>query len=170
MAQLADRASSIGLDYLVLKPYVHNVYMDQPGYQDIDYTKNIYADTISSLKDRFSSSSFSIVSRDNALNKLLGQEERYTTCYSTPSLWFYVSGNGEVYACGAHVGNKDFLLGNVLNSSIEEIWASDSRRNCLNHVINELDLNSCRRTCRMDEPNKYLFAIKHNQLPHINFI
>lgn len=170
MVELADRASSIGLDYLVLKPYVHNVYMNQPGYQDIDYTKNVYRETISILKERFASSSFSIISRDNALTKLLGQEARYTTCYSTPSLWFYVSGNGDVYACGAHVGNENFLLGNIFNSTIENIWASDSRKNCLDHVLNHLDLNSCRRTCRMDESNKYLFDLKHDQIAHLNFI
>ncbi len=170
MGELADRACSIGLDYLVLKPYVHNVYMNQPGYQDIDYTKNVYSEVIAKLKDRFATSSFSIVSRENALNKLLGEEVRYSTCYSTPSLWFYLSGNGDVYACGAHVGNQNFLLGNIMESSIENIWASDNRKSCLDHVLNKLDLSSCRRTCRMDEANKYLYALKHNQIAHLNFI
>lgn len=170
MVELADRASSIGLDYLVLKPYVHNVYMNQPGYHDIDYTRSVYAETISMLKDRFASSSFSIVSRENALSKLLGEEVRYSTCYSTPSLWFYVSGNGDVYACGAHVGNKNFLLGNILESPIENIWVSDKRKSCLDHVLNDLDLSSCRRTCRMDESNKYLHALKHHEISHLNFI
>ena len=36
---LATRAEETGLDYLVLKPYVHNVYMNQPGYKDLDYTR-----------------------------------------------------------------------------------------------------------------------------------
>ena len=36
---LATRAEETGLDYLVLKPYVHNVYMNQPGYKDPDYTR-----------------------------------------------------------------------------------------------------------------------------------
>lgn len=170
LRDLAARAKDTGLDYVVLKPYVHNVYMKQEGYQGIDYTKSQYLEELNKLKDEFDDSSFSVVSRLNALNKLVGNEERYHKCWSTPSLWFYISGNADVYACGAHVGKEEFRLGNINSNSIEEIWKSDYRKNCLNYVQNDLDLNTCRRTCRMDEPNKYLYALMEGDIRHKNFI
>jgi radical SAM protein with 4Fe4S-binding SPASM domain len=167
---LASRAVNAGLDYLVLKPYVHNVYMEQPGYIDIDYTQKSYKETISKIKDKYESDLFKVVSRENALSKLLGETERYQKCWSTPALWFYISGDGSVYACGAHVGNPNFLLGNINDELIENIWRSDKRKNCLYFVQEELDLNDCRRTCRMDEVNAYLSKVIDAKPDHVNFI
>ena len=58
------------------------------------------------------------------MTKLVSESERYKTCWSTPALWFYVSGNGDVYACGAHVGNPNFYIGNIDSESLETIWKS----------------------------------------------
>ena len=90
--ELARRTKDTGLDYLVLKPYVHNIYMNQPGYSDIDYTNKLYNDTINSLKQQFDDSNFTVIARLNALSKLNGDVDRYSKCWSTPSLWFYISG------------------------------------------------------------------------------
>ena len=168
--ELIERSKAVGLDYVVLKPYVHNVYMNQPGYRDIDYTQKLYKDTISNLKEKYDTEFFTVVSRFNALEKLIGGQERYSKCWSTPALWFYVSGNGDVYACGAHVGNENFLLGNINQSSINDIWVSSARKKCLEYVQDELNLDSCRRTCRMDETNKYLSNLFEGDLEHVNFI
>ena len=108
------------------------------------------------LKQKYDGDEFHVVARTNALRKLVTEEESYSTCLSTPSLWFYVSGNGDVYACGAHVGNPNFLLGNIYEDAIESIWKSDDRRSCLTFVKEELDLAVCRNNCRMDEANRYL--------------
>lgn len=170
LTELAKRSADAGADYLVLKPYVHNVYMNQPGYIDIDYTEKTYKETIEEIKSECETDNFKIISRDNALSKLLGEKIRYKTCWSTPALWFYISGDGSVYACGAHVGNPNFLLGNINTESIETIWRSDNRKNCLNYVQEELDLNDCRRTCRMDEVNAYLSQVIDERPNHVNFI
>jgi len=170
LRELAKRCRDTGLAYLVLKPYVHNVYMEQEGYRDIDYTCKIYEETIDNLQSEFNCESFEVVARKNALLKLSTGESRYNTCWSTPALWFYISGNGDVYACGAHVGNENFLLGNIKNQSMKEIWKSDNRKNCLTFVQEKLDLDSCRRTCRMDEVNKYLWDLKDGRVDHVDFI
>lgn len=170
LPELASRASDNGVDYLVIKPYVHNVYMEQEGYQGIDYTQREYNDTIDMLKSTYDTDHFKVIARKNALTKLVGNSERYKTCWSTPALWFYVSGNGDVYACGAHVGNPHFFLGNIENESIETIWKSDNRKKCLDHVQDELDLSTCRRTCRMDEVNNYLSKVIDTPPEHLNFI
>jgi radical SAM protein with 4Fe4S-binding SPASM domain len=153
---LVMRARSVGLDYVVLKPYVHNVYMLQEGYSHLDYTAKEYSETLSALKQKYDDDVFHVVARTNALMKLVVEQDSYSTCLSTPALWFYVSGNGDVYACGAHVGNSNFLLGNIHEDTIESIWMSDDRRNCWSFVQEELDLAVCRNNCRMDEANRYL--------------
>ena len=168
--ELANRASSSGADYLVLKPYVHNVYMNQPGYSNIDYTRKEYHETLLKLQSKWDNADFKVIARANSLEKLSSDVERYKTCWSTPALWFYVSGDGSVYSCGAHVGNENFYLGNVKTEDIDQIWRSENRCNCLNYVQDELNLESCRRTCRMDEVNKYLDTIMNNKVDHVNFI
>jgi len=170
LSALASRASDTGLDYLVLKPYVHNIYMNQAGYSDIDYAKKEYKNAIETLKKDFDTDNFKVISRTNALNKLTGSVERYSTCWSTPALWFYISGDGSVYSCGAHVGSPNFYLGNINGANIADIWQSDQRKNCLDYVQDELNLESCRRTCRMDEVNKYLSEVIECRPPHVNFI
>lgn len=168
--ELASRAAGEGLDYLVLKPYVHNVYMEQEGYGSLDYAAGSYIETIEKLKSKYDGEKFKVVARFNALNKLIGKQERYKTCWSTPALWFYVSGDGSAYSCGAHVGNPEFYLGNIKEDSIENIWTSDKRKECLDYVQNDLDLSVCRRTCRMDEANAYLYSLIEGQVDHVNFI
>ena len=168
--ELAKRSRDTGLNYIVLKPYVHNVYMKQEGYNDIDYTEKQYKNTLAELRSKYETSDFTVVARDNALAKLVGEQERYTTCWSTPALWFYISGDGSVYGCGAHVGNPNFLLGNIKESPMSDIWESKSRQKCLDYVQDDLDLSSCRRTCRMDEVNAYLSRLINNETDHVNFI
>ena len=91
LSELASRASDNGVDYLVIKPYVHNVYMEQEGYQGIDYTQKQYNETIAMLKTTYETDKFKVIARTNALTKLVGESERYKTCWSTPALWFYIS-------------------------------------------------------------------------------
>ena len=168
LGDLAARARDTGLDYLVLKPYVHNVYMLQEGYNQLDYTETVYRETVVGLKEKYDDANFHVVARTNALQKLIHQEDSYATCLSTPALWFYVSGTGDVYACGAHVGNPNFLLGNIYEDAIESIWKSDDRRNCLSFVQEELDLAVCRNNCRMDEANRYLDQLVEAPVLHKN--
>ena len=170
--ELCERAIDHGVDYVVLKPYVHNVYMKQEGYKDsLDYSSALYRDTVQSLSEKYKNAKdFNFVSRFNALDKLRGEVERYKTCWSTPALWFYISCDGSVYGCGAHVGNENFKLGNIKEESIENIWKSPERKKCLEYVQTKLDLNDCRRTCRMDEPNRYLYDIIEGNVLHKNFI
>ena len=69
LPELASRASDNGVDYLVIKPYVHNVYMEQEGYRGIDYTQKQYNETISMLKSTFETDNFKVIARTNALTK-----------------------------------------------------------------------------------------------------
>ena len=53
--------------------------MKQEGYEEIDYTSKLYRDHIQG-KANHETENFKIISRENALSKLIGEVERYTTC------------------------------------------------------------------------------------------
>jgi radical SAM protein with 4Fe4S-binding SPASM domain len=93
----------------------------------------------------------------------------YEKCYATPFFWGYIMADGSVYSCSAFLGNENFNLGNINTQTFKEIWQGDKRKQNINYVKNELDISSCRKNCRMDEVNRYLWALKHPNA-HVNFI
>ena len=62
------------------------------------------------------------------------------------------------------------VYGNITNNTFQQIWQGEKRKNNFHYVLNELDISECRINCRMDEANRYLYKLKNNSIPHINFI
>jgi len=67
------------------------------------------------------------------------------------------------------LGNENFNLGNINDSSFSVIWEGEGRKHNFLHVRDELSIENCRKNCRMDEVNRYLWELKHPS-PHVNFI
>lgn len=163
---LARRMRDIGADYLVVKPYTQSLYGVSRKYNGLRYDDMMY------LKDKLdviSTDSFNVVFRANTMKKLNEEKQPYGKCYSTPVFWTYIMADGAVYACGAYLGNDKFLLGNINDNTFSEIWEGDKRKNNFMHVKDELDITKCRRNCRMDEVNRYLWDL-NNPTSHVNFI
>ncbi len=163
---LAQRLKDIGADYLVIKPYTQSLYGISHVYEGLRYDDMMY---LKSELDRVSSSSFKVVFRDNTMIKLKEEKQPYDKCYSTPAFWGYIMADGSVYSCGAYLGNENFNLGNINDSSFSEIWEGEGRKHNFLHVRDELSIENCRKNCRMDEVNRYLWELKHPS-PHVNFI
>ncbi|MBT3471848.1 MAG: radical SAM protein, partial [Gammaproteobacteria bacterium] len=66
-------------------------------------------------------------------------------------------------------GDERFCIGNINKSSFQEIWEGEKRSSQLQFMLNELNISECRKNCRMDEVNRYLWALKHPS-SHVNFI
>ena len=163
---LAKRLRDIGADYLVIKPYTQSLYGISHTYDGLRYDDMMY---LKEELDSISTDSFEVVFRANTMKKLNETVQPYDKCYSTPTFWGYVMADGAVYSCGAHLSNEHFKLGNINESSFSEIWEGEGRKHNYYHVKNDLCIKDCRKNCRMDEVNRYLWELKHPS-PHVNFI
>jgi len=146
--ELAKMAKNIGMDYLVIKPYSQHPSSDAP-YGDIDY---------SSWTERVEIDGFPIIYRTNTADNA---ERAYDKCYALP-FWAYLDSGGGLWSCSAHLGNKAFYYGNIKKQPFSDmVW-----------TINKPtpDCTECRKMCRMDACNRYLWALKEEPPKHVNFI
>ena len=163
---LAKTMKEIGCDYLVIKPYSQHKTSITREYENIHY------EGISDLEkelDLLNSDKFSVVFRSNTINKLTETDSYYTKCYSTPNFWAYIMADGSVFGCSAYLLDDKFCYGNINQNTFKEIWEGEKRKRNIDFVKNELDIKDCRKNCRMDEVNRYLWDLKHPP-EHYNFI
>lgn len=162
--RLAKLCKEIGLDYVVFKPYSQHPLSETRQYEQVDYqTQIVVSDSVKSLE----SDTFKVVVRTATMARAT-EERGYQKCLALP-FWTYIDAGGNVWGCSAFLGDERFLYGNIYDQSFANIWASEQRRRSLEFVANELDICSCRSTCRMDKINQFLDALE-NPPPHVNFI
>jgi radical SAM protein with 4Fe4S-binding SPASM domain len=163
MRELAGLCIDAGVDYLVLKPYSQGTFSIVQR-TDIDYAQ--MRSELESVKG-LSTKTFTVIYRHNAIQEEIGKKHAYDICRATPNFWVYAMGNGDIFSCSAHLLDKRFCIGNINNSTFQEIWEGEKRRENW-ELMQTFDIKQCRLNCRMNGSNKYLHAIKTTQ--HINFI
>jgi len=162
---LAKKARSIGMDYLVVKPYSQHPLSKTIKFKDIKYDK--YLDLASKLKS-INTGNFNVVFRMHTMQKWDRQERNYKHCLALP-FWAYIDAGGSVWACSMYLTKSKFCLGNIYKNSFKEIWESAKRDNLTRWAAKELNTSKCRVNCRMDEVNRYLWELTHPS-EHVNFI
>jgi radical SAM protein with 4Fe4S-binding SPASM domain len=163
--QLAVICKNIGLDYLVIKPYSHHPLSRTTSYKSIDYDQ--YLNLSDDLKT-VNTDEFKVIFRINAMQKTSSAKRRFRHCLALP-FWTYIDAEGYLWGCSNFLGDENFRLGSIYESSFEEIWLGPKRQLLLGWVENQLDICKCRTNCRMDEVNSYLWDLK-NPPAHVNFI
>ena len=158
----------IGLDYLVVKPYSQHLFSETHIYEEIDYSNYLsMADVLGPLN----TDSFHVVFRDNTMQKYTeNTSNRYARCSATPFFWAYIMADGSVCGCSAYLLDKRFMYGNINDQTFQSVWEGTGREASFHYVRNELDIEGCRRNCRMDEVNRYLFNLTEGRIEHVNFI
>ncbi|MCK4917201.1 MAG: radical SAM protein [Candidatus Omnitrophica bacterium] len=152
----------IGVDYLAIKPFSSHP-MSKLSI-DFDY------DEYSCLADQlhsYSNKDFKVIFRGRTMKKLK-EIKLYEHCLGI-SFFANIDACGDVYPCHAFVGNDKFRYGNIYKSFFSEIWQSSQRKDLLAWMSSEFNTVNCRKACRLDEINRYLWELKHPS-PHINFI
>jgi MoaA/NifB/PqqE/SkfB family radical SAM enzyme len=162
---LAKKAQEIGADYLVIKSYSQHLKSLTEEYRDFKYSDYLH---IKDDLDKISGGGFNVVFRSNAMIKLEDEKRRYERCLALP-FWSYIDAGGGVWGCSAYLGDERFLFGSIMESTFEEIWKGEKRKKLMEYVAQELDTCECRKNCRMDEVNRYLWELKNPSL-HVNFI
>lgn len=163
---LAQKMAEAGIDYLVIKPYTQSLYGTSRKYEGLTYQSMM--DLEVELK-QYETETFKVIFRASTMKKLEETEQPYKKCYATPFYWGYIMADGSVYSCSAFLGNENFKLGNINTQTFQEVWESEERKKNLNYVKNDLDISMCRKNCRMDNVNRYLWDLK-NPNAHVNFI
>jgi len=165
--ELAIILKDIGLDYLVLKPYSQH----PKSKNRLDSGKN-YADyqDIGDKLLKLNDNNFKVISRSRAIQKLeQAREDRpYGNCLALP-FWAYISSQGDVCACSSFLGDKRYVYGNIYKEDIRNIYNGLRRKRIISYFARKFDCGKCRKACRMDEVNRYLWELKHPGA-HINFI
>ena len=164
IAVLAEKLKSIGVDCLVVKPYSHQPLSETEIYKDIsygDYSK------LSQDLEKIADDNFEIVFRSHTMEKY-SQDRSYHFCGAVPFAWAYIMGDGSVYSCSVYLLDEKFYLGNINEQSFKEIWEGERRKRHW-EFMREFNPKNCRKNCRMDEVNKYLWGVS-NAPYNVNFI
>ncbi|CCO23450.1 radical SAM protein [Maridesulfovibrio hydrothermalis] len=162
---LALLCREIGLDYLVIKPYSHQPQSKSRKYKDIVYDgyKEL-AEKVESL----STDSFNVIFRLNTMKAWNEKKHEYDRCFGLP-FWSHIDARGDVWGCGVHLQDDNFLYGNIFAQTFEEIWTGEKRMKSLEWCAENLNPHNCRVNCRMDKINSYLWELR-NPGAHVNFI
>ena len=159
---LARRLKDLGVDYFSVKPYSqhplsnHHLTVDYDMYLQLDEQLNELA-----------ADSFKVIYRARSMAKV-SREKPYRKCYGTNFLSF-ISASGDVWECNVFAGDERFLVGNVQQEGLEDIWRGEKRQAVRRFIEEDMDIDECRDICRMDECNCCLWRLK-NPLGHDDFI
>ena len=159
-------AKHCGLDYLVIKPYSQHLKSITHLYEGIKYGD---ATNMALELAKHNDKDFEVVTRYISMQNHDSEERGYSTCYSTPFLWAYIMSTGDVYGCSAYLLDPQFRYGNIREAGFKTVWTGNARAKSINFMENSLDISKCRKNCRMNKINRYLWDIK-NPNPHKNFI
>lgn len=162
---LAARARDAGADYLVVKSYSQHGHSVTRRYEDFDCTPHL---DLPERLARFSTDRFKVIVRIHAMRKLQDEDRGYNRCLALP-FWAYVDSGGGVWGCSAHLGDDRFRYGSLDEQTFAEIWRGEKRRRSTEWMAREFDPRDCRRNCRMDEVNRYLWELRHPPA-HVNFV
>ncbi len=161
---LAELLKDIGVDYLTIKPYSQHPLSG--SHIGSVFKCGAYASLSKKLQE-MEGRDFKIFFRSDTMTRL-NKSKDYRRCLGLP-FWAYIDANGDVYACSAFLGKKEFVYGNIYEKKFADIMNSKRRKDILNNMGVKLDVNTCRQVCRLDKINSYLWELK-NPNPHVNFI
>lgn len=152
----------IGFDYFTVKPF--SQHPQSKAKLQVDYSES---EEIGRKLKELETDKFKIYFRSRSIENL-GMKKPYDKCNGV-NFMTYMDAAGDVFPCIVFMGNKDFVYGNINDNDFDEIWESERARKIRNMFDDKFIHAHCRKNCRLDEMNKYLFELKHPG-SHVNFI
>ncbi len=150
-----------GADNIQIKPYSH--HPSSKNNYSVDYSKLEWIEEeLKKLEDE----KFQVQFRKQTMKRI--EEGRdYRECYGLP-FFALIDARGNVIPCNLFYNTPEFTYGNLNEKSFSEIWESEQRKKII-EKIKQRGIDVCRKGCRLDPVNNYLFRLK-NPHPHDNFI
>jgi MoaA/NifB/PqqE/SkfB family radical SAM enzyme len=154
-----------GIDYLAIKPFVQ-----QSSQQCYQLARPLDPEMVGALLHEAESratADSAVMARKTAFAEY--GKRGYHHCYGT-SYISVLNSAGDLATCLPYWDRKEFVFGNIHESSFKEIWSSERRRHICHYLATELDAKSCPPNCRPHAINEFLWEIKHPSVNHLNFI
>ena len=161
VVKFAEIIKETGADNIQIKPY--SQHPDSINKFVINYEDYAYLEP---EIEKFNSENFTVFFRKQTM-KRAGQEIAYPKCYGL-SFFSIIDSKGNVIPCHLFLENPEFIYGNLYEKSFSEIWQGEKRKQVLEKIM-QRGIKNCKKTCRADAFNQYLYRIK-NPEPHDNFI
>lgn len=161
---IAALTRKIGLNYLIIKPYSQHPFSKNRLGLTLDYKDFL---KLEQEMVRFSTAKFKVIFRSHTMHKL-AERKPYKRCLGMHFI-AHLACTGDLYGCSTFLGNKSFCYGNIYKQSFEQIWKGIKRQKIAKRMSDSFDARSCRKACRLDEINRYLWELK-NPPAHVNFI
>lgn len=165
LPSLCRSAAIHELDYIVIKPY-------NPNSLSLNNKKGCFVIPQEIVNDclQYANKKTEVIVRNRSVNSL-SSDFSYPKCSAVPYFWFYINSKAEVIACPNHMTDNRFNLGNMNNQTIKDIWYSytTNKREELKQIMRSFDVSHCRKACRMDAINEWLWKINRND-NHKSFI
>ncbi|MFA5356960.1 MAG: radical SAM protein [Candidatus Omnitrophota bacterium] len=154
----------MGVDYMIVKPYSRHPMSGHKGCRGFEDRELL---SLEEKLSKYSKRDFQIIFRRRAMERS-DRQKPYKRCLGLPFVT-YISAEGDIYPCSRFLGDKRFILGNILVDSFHGIWEGRRRKKVMRLFGAKWDIKSCRLNCRLDEINQYLWELK-NPPAHVNFI
>ena len=162
VVKLAKMIREIGFDYFTVKPF--SQHPSSKAKLTVDYSE---AEEIRREVCQYETDEFKIYFRSKAIENL-NIEKQYTSCEGVHFM-AYMDAEGDVFPCIVFMGREEFVYGNIHENSFLDIWESERAIRIRNMFDDVFIHKYCRKTCRLDEINKYLYALQYPD-GHVNFI
>lgn len=162
VVRLGEMMREIGLDYFTVKPF--SQHPKSKAKLQVDYSES---QAIEAELKMLENEQFKIYFRQQSIDNL-SQEKPYDVCNGL-SFMTYMDAQGNVFPCIVFMGEEKYRYGNIHDKSFAELWESDQAIALRQVFQGDFLKRNCRKTCRLDEINKYLHELRHPG-DHANFI
>lgn len=159
--------SSIGVDYLSIKPY--SLHPQMLNKKDVSYTAEALKD-IRTMADKVNGKNgMSVIFRDDSAEKYMEKAKGFSHCRALP-FWGYISSKGDFYTCSVFIGDDRFKAGNIYEQDMKDIIFGDKRKKSIAYGAKDLIIaKECRLNCRMARANEFLEFLDAKPA-HVNFV
>lgn len=163
LEKLVHKVKNIGVDYFVIKHF----YKHEKNEFSIDesFPNEEVMNSLVELSIKYNDKKFNLIVRSP---QVLEEDRNYDVCYGLPYI-LYIREDGNLFTCFSYQHNEKTILGNIFDSSLQEIWKSKEKEEAIEYINNCIDKNNCQPSCRHHHINNYLWDLK-NPSEHINFI